>query len=80
MIQEFKGHMDGVLTLQFNSRFLFTGSYDSTVAIWDLCSNRLIRRLSGHGDGVKALYFDEQKLITGSLDKTIRVWNYMTGE
>lgn len=80
LIQEFKGHMDGVLTLQFNSRFLFTGSYDSTVAIWDLCSNRLIRRLSGHGDGVKALYFDEQKLITGSLDKTIRVWNYMTGE
>ncbi|QLL32312.1 hypothetical protein HG536_0C04810 [Torulaspora globosa] len=79
-IQEFKGHMDGVLTLQFSSRLLFTGSYDSTVAIWDLCSGRLIRRLSGHGDGVKALYFDEQKVITGSLDKAIRVWNYITGE
>lgn len=79
-IQEFKGHMDGVLALHFNSRLLFTGSYDSTVAIWDLCSGSLIRRLSGHTDGVKALYFDGQKLITGSLDKTIRVWNYMTGE
>lgn len=79
-IQEFKGHMDGVLTLQFSSRLLFTGSYDSTVAIWDLCSGRLIRRLSRHGDGVKALHFDEQKLVTGSLDKTIRVWNYITGE
>lgn len=80
LIQEFKGHMDGVLTLQFSSRLLFTGSYDSTVAIWDLCSGRLIRRLSGHGDGVKTLYFDEQKVITGSLDKAIRVWNYITGE
>ncbi|QLQ80571.1 hypothetical protein HG537_0D05720 [Torulaspora globosa] len=80
VIQEFKGHMDGVLTLQFSSRLLFTGSYDSTVAIWDLCSGRLIRRLSGHGDGVKTLYFDEQKVITGSLDKAIRVWNYITGE
>ena len=79
-VQEFKGHMDGVLTLQFNYRLLFTGSYDSTVAIWDLCSNKLIRRLSGHTDGVKTLYFDEAKLVTGSLDKTIRVWNYKTGE
>ncbi|KAL3233461.1 hypothetical protein RNJ44_03501 [Nakaseomyces bracarensis] len=79
-IQEFKGHMDGVLTLQFNYRLLFTGSYDSTVAIWDLFTGKLIRRLTGHSDGVKTLYFDDQKLITGSLDKTIRVWNYITGE
>lgn len=79
VIQEFKGHMDGVLSLQFNHRYLFTGSYDSTVAIWDLCSGKLIRRLTGHHDGVKSVYFDDQKLITGSLDKTIRVWNYHTG-
>lgn len=78
-IQEFKGHMDGVLSLQFNFRFLFTGSYDSTVAIWDLASGKLVRRLTGHHDGVKSLYFDDQKLITGSLDRTIRVWNYATG-
>lgn len=79
-IQEFKGHMDGVLTLQFNFRLLFTGSYDSTIGIWDLFTGKLIRRLSGHTDGVKTLYFDDRKLITGSLDKTIRVWNYITGE
>ncbi|SCU81628.1 LANO_0B03730g1_1 [Lachancea nothofagi CBS 11611] len=78
-IQEFKGHMDGVLTLQFNYRLLFTGSYDSTVAIWDLATGKLVRRLTGHRDGVKTLYFDDQKLITGSLDRTVRVWNYVTG-
>lgn len=72
--------MDGVLTLQFNYRLLFTGSYDSTIGIWDLFTGKLIRRLSGHSDGVKTLYFDDRKLITGSLDKTIRVWNYITGE
>lgn len=80
VIKEFKGHMDGVLALQFNTRFLFTGSYDSTVAIWDLCTGRMVRRFAGHTDGVKTLWFDDQKLITGSLDKTIRVWNYHTGE
>lgn len=79
-MQSFKGHMDGVLTLQFNHRLLFTGSYDSTVAIWDLYTGKLIRRMLGNSDGVKTLHFDDQKLITGSLDKTIRVWNYVTGE
>lgn len=79
-IRDFRGHMDGVLSLQFNYRLLFTGSYDSTVAIWDIQSGKLLRRLQGHSDGVKALFFDDQKLITGSLDKTIRVWNYATGE
>lgn len=78
-IQLFKGHMDGVLSLKFNHRLLFTGSYDSTVAIWDTKSGNLIRRLTGHTDGVKGIYFDDQKMITASLDKTIRVWNYITG-
>lgn len=78
-IQTFKGHMDGVLCLKFNHRLLFTGSYDSTVAIWDTKSGNLIRRLNGHTDGVKGIYFDDQKMITASLDKTIRVWNYITG-
>ncbi|KAG0685918.1 ubiquitin-binding SDF ubiquitin ligase complex subunit met30 [Kluyveromyces marxianus] len=78
-IQVFKGHMDGVLSLRYNHRLLFTGSYDSTVAIWDTKSGNLIRRLTGHTDGVKGIYFDDQKMITASLDKTIRVWNYITG-
>ncbi|CAL9734334.1 F-box protein Met30p [Monosporozyma servazzii] len=80
LIKEFKGHMDGILSMKFNYRFLFTGSYDSTIGIWDLFTGKLIRRLSGHNDGVKTLFFDGSKLITGSLDKTIRVWNYITGE
>lgn len=79
-IKDFKGHMDGILTLKFNFRFLFTGSYDSTIAIWDLFTGNLIRRLNGHEGGVKTLFFDGQKLITGSLDKTIRVWNYINGQ
>lgn len=80
LVKEFKGHMDGILSMKFNYRFLFTGSYDSTIGIWDLFTGKLIRRLSGHNDGVKTLFFDGSKLITGSLDKTIRVWNYITGE
>ncbi|KAH3902769.1 related to F-box protein MET30 [Saccharomycodes ludwigii] len=79
-IQEFKGHMDGVLDCKFNYACLFTASYDSTVAMWDINNGKLLRRFTGHSNGVKTLLFDESKLITGSLDKTIRVWNYHTGE
>lgn len=80
IIKEFKGHMDGILSMKFNYRLLFTGSYDSTIAIWDIFTGKLVRRLTGHQSGVKTLFFDGSKLITGSLDKTIRVWNYITGE
>ena len=82
--QEFVGHLDGVLdcklSFNLNFNFLFTGSYDCTIGIWDINTGNLLRRLSGHSQGVKTLHFDGAKLITGSLDKTIRVWNYNTGQ
>lgn len=78
--REFVGHTDGVLTLKYDHKFMFTGSYDKTVKVWDVHTGKLIRTLESHTQGVKALAFDEQKLITGSSDNTIKVWNYHTGQ
>ncbi|ODV74641.1 ubiquitin-binding SDF ubiquitin ligase complex subunit MET30 [Cyberlindnera jadinii NRRL Y-1542] len=78
--KQFVGHTDGVLTLKYDYKYLFTGSYDKTVKIWDVKTGALIRSLESHTQGVKTLAFDEQKLITGSLDNTIKVWNYHTGQ
>ncbi|ODV59230.1 ubiquitin-binding SDF ubiquitin ligase complex subunit MET30, partial [Ascoidea rubescens DSM 1968] len=78
-IKEFRGHQDGILSLQLNHKILITGSYDSTVKIWDIKSGKLIRTLIGHNKGVRCLKFDDSKLITGSLDSTIKVWNYHLG-
>ncbi|KAH3688432.1 hypothetical protein WICPIJ_000571 [Wickerhamomyces pijperi] len=77
---EFQAHNDGVLTLKYDHKHLFTGSYDKSVKIWDINTGKHIRTLTSHSQGVKSLVFDEQKLITGSLDKTIKVWNYHTGQ
>ncbi|BFZ60284.1 hypothetical protein YB2330_001320 [Saitoella coloradoensis] len=76
----FRGHTDGIMCLQFDDRILATGSYDTTIRIWDLETGREIRVLRGHVRGVRCLIFDDNKLISGSMDRTIRVWNRKTGE
>lgn len=79
-LQEFVGHKDGITCLQFNRKYLMSGSYDATVKIWNIETGECVRTLTGHQKGVRALTFDSQKLITGGLDSTIKVWNYHTGQ
>ncbi|KAK9326430.1 quinon protein alcohol dehydrogenase-like superfamily [Lipomyces orientalis] len=79
-LKVFKGHTDGIMCLQFDHSVLITGSYDTTVRVWDIETGKLLRILTGHVRGVRALMFDDSKLVTGSMDRTIRIWNYKTGE
>ena len=76
----FRGHSNGVTCLQFWDNILATGSYDSTIKIWDIETGQEIRTLVGHTSGIRALQFDEKKLISGSLDHTIKIWDWQTGE
>ena len=79
-IKVFRGHTNGVMCLQFDDNILATGSYDSTIKIWDIETGECIRTLHGHTSGIRTLQFDDTKLISGSMDKTLRVWNWRTGE
>jgi F-box and WD-40 domain protein MET30 len=79
-IKVLRGHTNGVMALQLIDNILATGSYDSTIKIWDLDTGEVIRTLEGHTSGVRCLQFDDSKLISGSLDKTLKVWNWRTGE
>lgn len=75
-----RGHTNGVMCLQFDDNMLISGSYDSTVKIWDLNTGEEIRTLTGHGSGIRCLQFDDKgKLMTGSLDNTLKLWNWRTG-
>ena len=76
----FKGHANGVMCLQFDDTILATGSYDSTIKIWNIETGEEFRTLRGHTSGIRCLQFDETKLISSSLDHTIRIWNWRTGD
>lgn len=76
----FKGHTNGVMCLQFDENILVTGSYDTTIKIWDIETCEEIRTLKGHTSGVRCLQFDGTKLISGSIDRSLKVWNWRTGE
>ena len=71
-----RGHTDGVMCLQASDNMLATGSYDSTIRLWDLESLEPLKTLTGHTRGVTALQFDSGKLISASMDGTLRIWNY----
>lgn len=76
----FKGHTNGVMCLQFDDNVLITGSYDTTVKVWDINTGEELRTLTGHTSGIRALQFNDQKLVTGSLDSTVKLWNWRTGQ
>ncbi|KAL1996179.1 hypothetical protein VTN49DRAFT_502 [Thermomyces lanuginosus] len=79
-VKIFKGHTNGVMCLQFEDNILATGSYDTTIKIWDTETGEELRTLRGHTSGVRCLQFDDTKLISGSMDRTLKVWNWRTGE
>ncbi|SPO01004.1 probable sulfur controller-2 protein [Cephalotrichum gorgonifer] len=79
-IKTFKGHTNGILCLQFDDNVLATGSYDTTIKIWNIETGEEMHTLRGHTSAVRTLQFDGNKLISGSLDNTIKIWNWQTGE
>ena len=68
------------MCLQFNDSILATGSYDTTIKIWDIASGHELRTLRGHRSGLRCLQFDDTKLWSGGLDRTLKMWNYHTGK
>ncbi|EEB05998.1 F-box protein Pof11 [Schizosaccharomyces japonicus yFS275] len=73
-------HMDSVYCVQFDDHFLFTGSRDKTIRVWELQARRLLYVLAGHTGSVLCLQFDKKRnlLVSGSSDTTIIVWDLAT--
>ena len=76
----FRGHSNGVTCLQFDDSVLITGSYDTTIKVWDIATGEEIRTLEGHTSGIRCLQFDDSKLISGSIDATVKIWDWRKGE
>ncbi len=80
-----EGHQECVYTIQFDSRYLVSGSRDRSMRIWDVTTGRLARSpLFGHHGSVLCLQFDadpeEDLLVSGSSDSNVFIWKFSTGE
>lgn len=78
------GHADRVQSVVFSpdGKFVLSGGLDNTLRLWDLKSEREIRRFNGHTDGVRTAVFspDGRLALSGGRDKTLRLWDVNTGK
>jgi WD40 repeat protein len=76
------GHTLQVRSISAYGNTLISGSYDNTVAVWNLESGRMIHRMEGHTSNVYAVVIDpkRQQCMSGSMDSTVYIWDIITGE
>ena len=71
----FEGHDSSISAFCYSSDSLtlYSGSFDTTIIIWDLVGDCAIRRLQGHRDAITDLFI-ENSLFSCSRDKMIKEW------
>ncbi|KAI9029264.1 WD40-repeat-containing domain protein [Hyaloraphidium curvatum] len=76
------GHTNSVRALAASGNTLVSGSYDTTVRVWNLATGECSHVLRGHREKVYSVGYSEElkRAVSGSMDATVRVWDVITGE
>ena len=79
-----EGHAENVDAVAFSpdSTILASGSWDTTVILWDVESGQVLRTLEGHTDHVESVAFSPggQMLASGSQDSMVILWDVESGQ
>ncbi len=82
-VRLFQGHTAEIVSMAFSpdSRYALTGSYDTTVRLWDVSTGQELQRFTGGTDLTMAVAFaaDPRYILSGSLDGETTIWNRATG-
>ena len=85
ILQKINIHQMGVVCLQYNVRFIVSGSSDKTARIYDVEQKVEVACLQGHTNivrSIQALFDDNgevRTVVTGGYDGDIRVWEPVQG-
>ncbi len=79
---ELKGHAAQVASVTFSpdGKMLASGSWDSTIKLWDAQTQRELATLKGDWVRVHSVAFspDGKTLASGGLDRTVKLWDVQT--
>ena len=74
-IRHLIGHTGHVLSLASTDKYLFSGSFDRKIMVWDSVSLECLKILENHEGAVRSLCVSEQYLFSGSTDSKINIWS-----
>lgn len=83
LIAVLSGHTQSVRSVCGHGNIIISGSYDSTVRVWDLLDKGNCKHvLQGHSDRVysTAMDFKLKTCFSALMDCTINIWNFETGK
>ncbi|KAJ3009464.1 SCF ubiquitin ligase complex subunit cdc4, partial [Thoreauomyces humboldtii] len=75
------GHSNSVRAIAGHGNVLVSGSYDSTVRVWDLHTGTVMHVCRGHREKVYSVGYSHElhRAVSGSMDTSVRVWCTITG-
>ncbi|XP_069610244.1 uncharacterized protein [Ranitomeya imitator] len=94
-VHSLEGHSDLVTSVLIHDTYVISGSWDTSVRVWDIQSRSEVRTLCGHTGAITCLVMvdlDDTKLhsdllppgehfvCSGSSDSSIKVWSLRTGQ
>ena len=65
--------------LPVSSRYILTGSLDSTIRLWNVASGECIRTFFGHIEGIWSLAADAVRIVSAAQDRTVKIWDARSG-